>query len=532
MDPMKRFEAVCAAMTDPRCYPHPVMGIERRDTHISAVFLTGQWVYKLKKPLNLGFLDFRELSERKKFCEREVLLNRRLSQGIYVDTVHIAEDNNMGFTLEGPGNVAEYAVKMRQIPDPCRLSSLIQENAIADSDLEQLGGLLASFYEKSTGNDTIEAFGRRDALIFNSEENFQQIDPYANRLLDAERWKFVCEVNRSFLYHQHALFERRIETGKIRDGHGDLRTDHIYFFDGIQIIDCIEFNDRFRYGDIAADMAFLHMDLEGLGHPEQSQAILKGYVDRSKDFDLYGIIDFYAAYRAIVRLKVACIRYDEVDTETQRCSLGDEITAHLDQAYRYTVMFSRPTLWVFCGLPASGKSSLAQRISHILSAGVIASDALRKQMHFGPKVSAYGNGAYSEENRRRVYVRMLTLAHERLRSGHSVILDATYSTRRSRREVVELAKDMESSLIFVQCACDREILSLRLKERETTPGLSDARLAHLDGMINHFEPITEMDPATFLSTDTSRSLDLSVQQILMESYLLKSAQIQHLIGTM
>lgn len=530
MDPIKRFEAVCAAMNDPRWYPHPVSKIERRDTHISAVFLTGQWAYKLKKPLNLGFLDFREPIDRKKFCEREVFLNRRLSQGIYFDTVEITEDEKKGFSLEGSGTVVEYAVRMKQIPDRYRLSSLLRENALHPSDLEELGGRLAIFYEKSDRNDTIDAFGRRDVMIFNSEENFQQIDPYAERLLDTERWKFVREVNRSFLYHRRAIFERRIEEGKIRDGHGDLRTDHIYFFDGIQIIDCIEFNDRFRYGDIAADLAFLHMDMEELGFPEQSQEILKGYLDRSRDFDLYGIVDFYAAYRAIVRLKVACIRYDEEENEARRRTIKAEIDAHLDQAYRYTVFFSRPTLWVFCGLPASGKSSLAQRLSHILSIGLIGSDALRKQMDMKPKVTSYGKGAYSEKNRGRVYARMLTLAQEKLKNGHSVILDATYSTRKSRQEVVALASDTESNLIFVQCVCSRKTISSRLEERNEAPGLSDARITHLDDFFLHYEPLTELNPDTHITVDTDRELNATLGRLLMSSYLRRSTQIGRLIG--
>jgi uncharacterized protein len=527
IDPMQLFKSVCEAMTNPEFYPHPVSCIKRRDTHISVVFLTGEWVYKLKKPLNLGFLDFREIDDRRKFCELEVLLNRRLSRGIYQHTVKIVENNQKGFSMEGDGKVVEYAVKMKQLPDEARLANMLRDNNINRSDLEKLGKKLAFFYKKSDRSPQIDQYGQRDMIIFNSEENFSQIAPYVGVLFDEERWKFICEVNRSFLYHHHALFERRVEKGKIRDGHGDLRTDHIYFFDGIQIIDCIEFNDRFRYGDAAIDLAFLHMDIEQLGFHKQSQEILKAYVNYAQDPEIYALIDFYAAYRAIVRLKVASIRYGELKTQEQKKAMKNEIHALLNQAYRYTLLFSRPTLWVFSGLPASGKSSLAQRLANTLSMAVYSSDSIRKEKDFQQELVPYGEGKYSEERRRRVYTKMLAMAQEKLKKGRSVILDATYSRRRWREEVAQLALDMDSNLIFTECDCKPETIRSRLKEREKHPGLSDARIQHLPEIINHFEPITELDPHTHIKLKTDDSIDKNFHRILSEAYLCKAAQIKY-----
>jgi uncharacterized protein len=524
--PMQRFKSVCEAMTDPEFYPHPVSDIKRHDTHISVVFLTGEWAYKLKKPLNLGFLDFREIDDRRKFCELEVLLNRRLSQGVYLNTVKIVENKQKGFSMEGDGIVAEYAVKMKQLPDKARLANMLRDNNIARSDLERLGEKLAFFYKKSERNPQIDQYGRRDMIIYNSEENFSQIAPYVGVLFDGDRWEFICEVNRSFLYHHHALFERRIEKGKIRDGHGDLRTDHIYFVDGIQIIDCIEFNDRFRYGDAAADLAFLHMDLEQLGYPQESQIILKAYVDCAHDPDIYALIDFYATYRAIVRLKVACIRYDELETMEEKKAVKNEINSLLNQAYRYTLLFSRPTLWVFNGLPASGKSSLAQRLANTLFMAIYSSDSIRKEKDFQQELVPYGEGNYSEKRRRRVYTKMLALAQEKLKKGRSVILDATYSRRAWREEVVQLASDMDSNLIFVECECKPEIIRSRLKEREKYNSLSDARIQHLPDIIKHFEPITEFGPHIHIKAKTDASIDNTFHRILSEAYLCKAAQIK------
>jgi uncharacterized protein len=526
MDPMRRFKLICRSMTNPEFYPHPVCEINRHDTHISVVFLTGQWVYKLKKPLNLGFLDFREIEDRRKYCELEVILNRRLSQGIYQHTVKIVENKQGGFCMEGKGRVVEYAVKMRQLPDETRLANMLRNNNIDESDLEELGKKLAFFYKSSARSFQIDQFGTRDMVIFNSEENFRQINPYVGVLLDEERWKFICEVNRSFLYHHRALFEQRLEKGKIRDGHGDLRTDHIYFFDGIQIIDCIEFNDRFRYGDAAIDLAFLHMDMEQIGYHKQSRTVLKSYVDHAHDPEMYTLIDFYAAYRAIVRLKVACIRHNELEGKEQQKTLKDEINAFLNQAYQYTLLFARPTLWVFNGLPASGKSALAQRLGNTLSIRVYSSDSIRKEKDSHQEVVLYGERKYTEERRRRIYTKMLALAQEKLKKGHSVILDATYSRRRWREEVLQLALDLDSNLIVVECECKPETIRSRLEERENHTGLSDARIQHLPEIISHFEPITELDQDTHIKVKTDISIEKTFHEILSNAYLCKSAQIK------
>ncbi len=529
MDLFHRFDAVCKAMASPDFYPHPVTVIQRRDTHISVVFLTGQWVYKLKKPLDLGFLDFRKLEDRRKYCEREIQLNKRLSSGIYQNTVAIVENEKNVFSLNSRGNVVEYAVKMKQLPDEARLESLLKTDSVSRHHLEQIGKKLADFYVNTGQSAQIEKFGQRDMVIFNSEENFKQISPYIDHLVEREKWQFICEVNRSFLHHQHLLFERRVKTGKIRDGHGDLRTDHIYLFDGIQIIDCIEFNDRFRYGDVAIDLAFLHMDMEQLGFAGQSQDILKAYVKHSKDPEIYALIDFYAAYRAMVRLKVACIRWDELAEADDKKSIQEEINLHLNQAYRYTLLFSRPTLWVFAGLPASGKSSLADRLSRILFTTVISSDAVRKETETQPEIVPYGAGKYSEERRHRVYAKMLASAYKKLKKGRSVALDATYSRRRWRAEAVQLASDTDANLVFVECTCDSDIIRKRLAERENFTGLSDARIQHLPEMIKHFEPVNEISADFHIRLDTQTDIENTLYQLLSESYLRKSAQIMAIV---
>lgn len=527
MDPIERFESVCLALSDPSFYPHPVSQIERRDTHISAVFLTGKWVYKLKKPVDFGFLNFCKPADRLKFCQQEVSLNRRFSRDIYQGVVKIHQTEDGRFTLEEKGTVAEYAVKMRQLPDASSFKALLNAGKIKAKQLTALGEMLAEFYETSRRTAEIDRFGGLDILSFNIEENFRQLEPFRDTILEPEKWDFICRASRSFLEMHRALFERRVEGGHIRDGHGDLRAEHIYFYKGIQIIDCIEFNDRFRYGDTALDLAFLHMDLEHLGHADASRRLLAAYAAKADDPELYVLLDFYAAYRAVVRLKVSCLQLQNLDVD-KRSFLQMEAKKYLNQAWRYALQFSRPTLWVFCGLPATGKSMLAEQLARILSIPILQSDRLRKEGLESREstVVPFGQGLYRREARHQVYRRMFDLARRQLEGGCSVILDATFARREWRREAQQVALSQDANLIFVECICDPQIIRSRLEEREKTAGVSDARLQHLPDMIKSFEPLTEFAADVHLPLETQQPFRHAFNHLLAESYHRQSLQVK------
>jgi aminoglycoside phosphotransferase family enzyme len=334
MDVLKRFEAVCQAFWDPHFYPHSVSRVQRVDTHISAVFLTGSWVYKLKKPVNFEFLDFTSLSARRHFCDREVKLNQRLSQGIYVGVEAVCRDEEGRLSLGGTGQPVEYAVKMRQLPEATSLKKLLVQGKVNLPEMEELGHHLAHFYDESDHNDEIDHYGHAEVVEFNMEENFRQVEPFVSSLIPLENWEFIRQVSRSFFGNYRHVFEGRVAAGRIRDGHGDLRSEHIYFFEGIQVIDCIEFNDRFRHGDVVADLAFLYMDMEHLGYPELGRGMLRGYVEHSADYQLYSLLDFYSAYRAVVKLKVACLHSTEVESSEQRQVLKETAESYLHLAFR------------------------------------------------------------------------------------------------------------------------------------------------------------------------------------------------------
>lgn len=532
MNSDQNFEAVCSAMEQAEFYPHSVSGVTRLDTHISAVFLTGNWVYKLKKPLDLGFLDFRRLSDRRFYCGQEVRLNQRLSRNVYIGVVAVRCSGPQHYHLDGEGTPVEYAVKMRQLPEAASLRYRLAKNKIHPEQLDRLGAVLADFYRKSRRSREIDHYGDRQMIAGNMEENFRQMAPYVHLLPDADRWEFICQVNRAFAEDHRGLFQQRQDAGMICDGHGDLRTDHIYFYKGVQIIDCIEFNDRFRYEDPAADLAFLHMDMEHGGYTVQSRRCLFAYAMQNHDPGLYVLLDFYAAYRAVVRLKIACFRFDAVDTAEQ-ARLRRDMNHYVHQAYRYTLQFSRPTLWVFSGLPASGKSTLAQKTASTVGASLLSSDLIRRELvpETQQGVKPFGRGIYQLQYRQRVYAEMLKRGQEMLRRGRPVILDATFSRAKWRLEARRLAADVDANLLFVECRCSEETLRRRLAARdEKKAGPSDARLPHLEQMIKRYEPLTELPSETFFRIDTDQPLEDNTVRVFAEGHAGKCSQIEAVIS--
>lgn len=524
---VERFEQICRAMADPAFYPHSVSELKRIDTHISSVFLTGQWVYKLKKPVNFEFLNFETLEARQRYCKQEVALNQRLSHDIYEGVVEIRRTENGRFSLEEPGEVVEYAVKMVQLPDDGNMQFILQHNKIEPKELKKLGYYLASFYERSNRSSEIEHYGDPEVISFNMEENFRQMEPFVGNWVPSDQWEFVRQVSRAFFKNWQNLFRRRIETQRIRDGHGDLRAEHIYFYNGIQIIDCIEFNDRFRYGDVVSDLAFLHMDLEHLGYSDLSRMILKAYVEQADDPELYSLLDFYAAYRAVVKLKVACLRSTAADPSDVE-PLRNEAAKYMQQAYRYALQFSRPTLWIFCGLPATGKSALANQLTEDLSLAYFQSDEVRTTGEGCPMsagVVPYGEGPYRLEMRQRVYAQMFAKAQEQLKNGRSVVLDASFSRAKWRQDAQQLAADLDTNFIVVECSCSEGTIRKRLLQRDDESGYSHARVHHLPQMKKAFESVDEVPAKAYLKVDTDRPFLHVLDEILTEGYARKCAQI-------
>ncbi len=298
------------ALLNPEIYPDGPSFIKSMETHISLLFLTGNYVYKVKKPVDFGFLDFTSLEKRKFFCEQEVKLNRRLSPAIYLGVVRITKEGDR-IRLGGEGEPVEYAVKMKQIPEENLMDKLVERNQVTPRMIEAVSEKLVQFYFAAETNDLIRNFAKPERIKQDTDENFEQTKRYIDVTIPKEVYEEVKNKTNDFFRTNEKIFQQRIASDRIRDCHGDLRLEHIFWGDEISIFDCIEFNERFRYTDVAADVAFVAMDLDYHGREDLSGHLIRAYVGESGDHELMEVLDFYKCYRAYVRGKVESFRLDD-----------------------------------------------------------------------------------------------------------------------------------------------------------------------------------------------------------------------------
>jgi hypothetical protein len=322
------------ALLNREVYPDLPRGVKFIETHISLLFLTGNHVYKVKKPVDFGFLNFTSLEKRRYFCEQEVKLNRRLSPDIYLGVVSITRDQGM-VSLDGKGEVEEYAVKMRQIPEELLMDKLLEKGRVDRKMMEVLSERLALFYSSAETNEYIKSFAKPERVKQDTDENFEQTKKYMDLVISKQTYGEILKKTNEFLGTREKIFHQRIASDRIRDCHGDLRLEHIFWGDEISIFDCIEFNQRFRYTDVAADIAFLAMDIDYHGREDLSDHLVQAYIEKSDDRELLSILGFYKCYRAYVRGKVESFRLDDPNIPER------EKKGALERAKRYFELASR-----------------------------------------------------------------------------------------------------------------------------------------------------------------------------------------------
>jgi aminoglycoside phosphotransferase family enzyme len=307
---MSQLPEMVQALLDPKIYPDASQKVELMQTQMSFVFLTGDYVYKVKKPVDLGYLDYTTLEKRHFYCQREVELNRRLCPDTYLGVVSITQEKG-GFSIGGRGKVIEYAVKMRYLPQEAMLNVLLVKDQVSAEMITGVAKKMAEFHRKAETNATISTFGDFGAIITNTEENFHQTVKYLGNTISQKSYRSIKDYTNSFIETNTPLFRKRIADGRIRDCHGDLHAAHICFTDDICIYDCIEFNDRFRYCDVASEIAFLAMDLDRYGRPDLSRIFVDAYVAFSGDKELLKLLNYYKCYLAYVRGKVESFKLDD-----------------------------------------------------------------------------------------------------------------------------------------------------------------------------------------------------------------------------
>jgi len=298
------------ALLSPEAYPQPPRKIDLMQTQMSFIFLTGEHVYKIKKPVNLGYLDYTTLEKRKHFCQQEVILNRRLCPDVYLSVMTVTDFNGK-YSINGKGNIVEYAVKMLQLPQDRMMDNLIRKKRLSPGMIDRVAQKLAEFHHSAATNQEIAQYGDINFLKINTGENFNQTEKYIGLSIASNCYNDIIAYTRGFIRTSAPLFHERTERGRIRDCHGDLHSAHVCFSDGIQIFDCIEFNDRFRYCDVASEIAFLAMDLDYHERRDLSQRFVEAYVEASGDRGVGELLNFYKCYRAYVRGKVESFKYDD-----------------------------------------------------------------------------------------------------------------------------------------------------------------------------------------------------------------------------
>ena len=298
-------------LLDPASLPDKTESVSLVQTHISVVFVADEFVYKVKKGVNFGFLDFSTLEKRKYYCHQEIELNQRLSEGIYIGVLPIIYDKKSYRMGKGRGEIAEYAVKMKRIPDEILMRSMFNKGELRVEDLKGIARLLARFHQNADHSPEIEKFGEPYSFKINTDENFEQTRKYINTTIDKEDFDIISQWTDNFYTKNQDLFQDRIASGKIRDCHGDLHMEHVCLTDPICIIDCIEFNERFRYTDTIADIAFLLMDLEYWGGRNFSEKLWDFYIEITGDTRMDPLLTFYKVYRAYVRGKVNSFQLDD-----------------------------------------------------------------------------------------------------------------------------------------------------------------------------------------------------------------------------
>ncbi len=464
------------ALSDPAAYPGPAGEVVVRQTHISAVFLAGPHVYKVKKPVEFAFLDFGTLAKRRHYCEEEVRLNRRLAPDVYLGVVPVTRSAK-GIRVEGDGEVVEWAVKMRRLPDDATLQNRLQQGEVGAEVVEALARMIASFHAQAESGPRVAAFGRFEAVAGNARENFEQSAAHVGTTVSEAVFARAQALTEQALTHHRPLIEGRAERGVPRDTHGDLRLGHVYHFPDreppgdLVIIDCIEFNERFRFADPVADMAFLVMGLKLQGHRDLARAFADAYFLASGDVEGRNLLPFYASYRAAVRGKVEGLKLarPEIAEADRSVALVKARGSWLLALGELEEPGRKPCLVMVGGLPGTGKSTLAQALAECAGFRVIRSDLVRKELAGvagkGQGSSAFGDGIYTAEWNERTYAECLRRAEELLFEGKRVLVDANFREEVWRQTFLEAATRWGVPGVFLVCHAEPDVVRERLASR-------------------------------------------------------------------
>jgi len=460
---------------------------EIKETHISYALLTDEYVYKIKKPVDFGFINYTELKDRKFFSILEKDLNDRFSKDIYLDVLKLSKKTATEFSLEPLESslfAVEYILKMKRINDADFLLFKLSNNSISLEAIEQVGIEVATLLSNldNAPMEQLEGFiSNYDTVHFNAVENFNQTEQYLDKLIDKDIFNFIKLETDKFLTKHKDIFNLRFKDGYVKNGHGDLRLDHIYFnSDGsVGLIDCIEFNKRFRFNDIISEAAFLSMELDYQGMIDISDAFLKGFLSILNDPNSLLLLNYYKSYLAYVRAKIAAITLEQLTPSTTEYNKKLlELKRLINFSAYYILIADNPMTLLFFGTMATGKSKNAKMFSETFPVRHLASDEIRKKsLNINPTEKVYiefNEGIYSKEMSNKLYNEISDKLNDNIRLGRGSIIDASFADP----EYYNIVKSKAKSRLFkIKFTAPESLINERLKSRLNKKSISDGRPA-------------------------------------------------------
>jgi aminoglycoside phosphotransferase family enzyme/predicted kinase len=491
---------ILKSLMKPAAYPVPTSTVEMVQTHVSWIFLTDTHAFKLKKPVNFGFLDFSTADRRRFYCDEELRLNRRLCPDIYEAVVALRESET-GPVFHGAGPIIDYAVMMKRLPSDHMLDRLVESGEATEADMNNVAAVIARFHADALSTPYISDFGTLENVLFNWRENFEQMIQFESCTLPSFDREAIYSWVINFAEKNRDLLNRRVEQGFIRECDGDLHLENICLLDGkVYIFDCIEFNERFRFCDTAADLAFLLMDLDYHGRGDLCDVVMASYSMVSRDPELMELINFYKVYRAVVRGKVESFRLNDkgINAEAREIARRRAVRYfRLARGYIERLQLS-PTLFITCGTMGCGKSTLTEQLAFELGIKVYNSDFIRKRtMGLPPETAVfedYGRGLYAESVSESTYGKLEQLAECALATGNSLILDASFRNVMERARFGRLAALHDAKFIILTVSCDHDEQKKRLAFRSASGNsVSDGRMELLELQEAEFVPPSDKE---------------------------------------
>jgi uncharacterized protein len=497
-------------MMQPGFYPHPVQEpIALIQTHISYILLTGDYAYKVKKPLNFGFLNYSTLEQRHHFCQEELRLNQRGAAELYLEVLPVTQSGDR-FQLGSDGDPVEYLVKMQQFPQETLLTRLYERGELTESLLQNLAETIAQFHLQSPSNDYVRSFGEVAQVRQAFDENYEQTAQYIGGPQTQQQFDETQAYSDRFFAEQAELFAERRNNGWIRECHGDLHLGNICFWQNqFFLFDCIEFNEPFRFVDVMYDIAYIVMDLEMRQRPDLSALFLNAYVEQTGDWDGLQVLPIYVSRQTYVRAKITSfLLNDPAVSAADKAKAQDTAATY----YRLAWQYAQPRqgqLFLMSGLSGSGKSTTARLLSSLTGAIHIRSDAVRKHLGGIPLNQRGGADLYTPEMTQKTYQRLLDLGIKLAKGGYTVVLDAKYDRQSLREAAIAQAQTHQIPLKIYHCDAPLDLLRDRLQHR--TGDIADATADLLEHQF--LEPFSEQEQPYVMTIDTAQDIQAVKQQL-------------------